>query len=175
MGYTGLTVAALVWLALLALGLLVVRRELSILQSRVAASGNAPADGLAIGAVAPHFPGVRRDDVILFFFGDCAPCHELAEQVAGSADPQQFACVVSDGTLPGSSAGVRELLPASARAIAGDEAVAIRQRYKIRSGPFGVSVSGGLVVAKGVLRNVGDLEHLRRITYGTTTPSLVGG
>ncbi|QFY09120.1 hypothetical protein GBF35_22805 [Nonomuraea phyllanthi] len=171
MGYTGLTIVALVWLVLLGFGLLVVRRELSILQSRVAASGNAPADGLAIGAIAPHFPGVRRDDVILFFFGDCAPCHELAEEVAASADPQQYACVVSDGTLPGSSASVRQLLPDDARAIAGEEAAAIRQRYKIRSGPFGVSVSGGLVVAKGVLRNVGDLEHLRRITYGTN-PSL---
>jgi hypothetical protein len=173
MGYTGLTIAALVWLLLLAFGLLVVRRELSILQSRVAASGDAPADGLAIGAIAPQFPGLRGDDVILFFFGDCAPCHELAEAVAASPDPRQFACLVSDGTLPGSSAGVRDLLPADARAIAGDEAAAVRLRYKVRSGPFGVSVSGGLVVAKGVLRNTGDLEHLRRIVHGTT-PSLTG-
>ncbi|GGO66683.1 hypothetical protein [Nonomuraea cavernae] len=174
MGYTGVTLAGLVWLLLLSFGLLVVRRELSILQDRVAVSGAAPADGLAIGALAPRFPGLRADDVVLFFFGDCAPCHELATEVARSADPGRYACVVSDGAMPGSAAGVRALLPADARALVGEEAAAVRQRYKVHSGPFGVAVSDGLVVSKGVLRYAEDLEQLRRAGYGaaasTTTP-----
>ncbi|MEV6862875.1 hypothetical protein AB0M44_17975 [Streptosporangium subroseum] len=172
MGFTGLTVAALVWLFLLGIGLLVVRRELSLLQDRVTASGSAAADGLAIGAPAPRFPGMRPDDVILFFFGDCAPCHELATEVARSADPYRFASVVSDGTMPDSASSVRELLADDARAMVGDEAAAVRQQYKVHSGPFGVAVSGGLVVAKGVLRHAEDLEHLRRVAYGVAASTM---
>ncbi|WP_214416055.1 hypothetical protein [Sphaerisporangium fuscum] len=165
-------VVCAVWLILVGLGLLVVRRELAILQDRVANSGAAPADGLAVGAVAPRFPGMREDDVVLFFFGDCEPCHEVAEEVARSADPSRFACVVSDGTLEGSSTGFGELLPAQARVLTGDEATSVRERYKVRSGPFGVAVSGGLVVAKGVLRYADDLEHLRRAAYGEARASV---
>ncbi|GAA4230955.1 hypothetical protein FHR32_005730 [Streptosporangium album] len=174
MDYTGLIIASLAWMLLLSVGLLVVRRELSILQDRVAASGAAPADGLAIGALAPRFPGLRPDDVVLFFFGDCAPCHEMAAEVAGSADPREFACVISDGTLAGSGAGVRELLPGDARALVGDEATTVRERYKVRSGPFGVALSEGLVVGKGVLRHPGDLEHLRRAAHGAVASTTDG-
>jgi hypothetical protein len=166
MGYTALMVLCLCWLILLALGYLVVRRELSILQDRVAVSGAAPADGLAVGALAPQFPGRRPDDVVLFFFGDCEPCHEVAAEVARFADLKRFFCVISDGTMAGSSAGFRELLPENARVLTGEEATAVRERYKVRSGPFGVAVSEGLVVAKGVLRYADDLDHLRRAAYG---------
>lgn len=169
MSYTALFVVASVWLLLLALGLLVVRRELSILQDRVAVSGAAPADGLAVGALAPQFPGMRPDDVVLFFFGDCEPCHEVATEVARSADPGGFACVVSDGTMAGSSAGFRQILPENARVLTGDEAAAVRDRYKVHSGPFGVAVSNGLVVAKGILRYAADLEHLHNAAYRATS------
>jgi hypothetical protein len=155
MGYTALFVVCAFWLLLLGFGLLVVRRELFILQDRVAVSGAAPADGLAVGALAPHFPGLRSNDVVLFFFGDCEPCHEVAAEVA-----------------PGSSAGFARLLPPDARVLTGDEAAAVRQRYQVHSGPFGVAVSGGLVVAKGVLRYPDDLERLHRAAYGTAA---VGG
>ncbi|TMR93145.1 hypothetical protein [Nonomuraea basaltis] len=169
MSYTALLVVSSVWLLLLTLGLLIVRRELSILQDRVAVSGAAPADGLAVGALAPPFPGLRPDDVVLFFFGDCEPCHEVATQVAGSAEPGAFACVVSDGTMAGSSAGFARILPDDARVLTGDEAGAVRERYKVHSGPFGVAVSNGLVVAKGVLRSADDLEHLHRAAYGAAS------
>lgn len=169
MSYTALFVVASGWLLLLALGLLVVRRELSILQDRVAVSGAAPADGLAVGALAPQFPGMRSDDVVLFFFGDCEPCHEVATEVARSADPGGFACVVSDGTMAGSSAGFRQILPEDARVLTGDEAAAVRDRYKVHSGPFGVAVSRGLVVAKGILRYADDLEHLHSAAYRATS------
>jgi|GEM_PF-4441698 len=171
MGYTGLIIASGVWMLFLGLGLLVVWRELSILRDRVAVSGAAPADGLAIGAPAPRFPGMRPDDVVLFFFGDCEPCHEVATEVARSTDPRQFACVVSDGTLKGSAAGFARLLPDDARVLGGDEATAVRERYMVHSGPFGVALSGGLVVGKGVLRDPDDLEHLRRAAYGAAASS----
>ncbi|MEV1167892.1 hypothetical protein [Nonomuraea sp. NPDC049784] len=169
MGYTALLVVSFVWLLILALGLLVVRRELSILQDRVAVSGAAPADGLAVGALAPQFPGLRSDDVVLFFFGDCEPCHEVATEVARSADPGGFACVVSDGTMAGSSTGFARILPEDARVLTGDEAGAVRERYKVHSGPFGVAVSDGLVVAKGVLRYADDLERLHHAAYGAAS------
>jgi hypothetical protein len=172
MGYTALFVVCAFWLLLLGFGLLVVRRELFILQDRVAVSGAAPADGLAVGALAPQFPGLRSNDVVLFFFGDCEPCHEVAAEVARRGDAAAFACVVSDGTMPGSSAGFARLLPPDARVLTGDEAAAVRQRYQVHSGPFGVAVSGGLVVAKGVLRYPDDLERLHRAAYGTAA---VGG
>lgn len=166
MGYTALFVVCAVWLILLLLGLLVVRRELSILQDRVAVSGNALTDGLAVGAVAPPFPGLRDNDVVMFFFGDCEPCHEVATEVARSADPAGFACVVSDGTMPGSAEGFRRILHADSRALIGAEGAAVRERYKVHSGPFGVAVSGGLVVAKGVLRYADDIEQLYHAAYG---------
>jgi hypothetical protein len=169
MGSTALLAVSSVWLLVLALGLLVVRRELAILQDRVAVSGDTPADGLAVGAPAPQFPGLRPDDVVLFFFGDCEPCHEVATELSRFADPGAFACVVSDGTLAGSSAGFRPILPEDARVLTGDEAGAVRERYKVHSGPFGVAVSGGLVVAKGVLRYADDLDHLHRAAYGTAS------
>lgn len=172
MGNTALLVLCSVWLLLLGLGLLVVRRELSILQDRVAVSGAAPADGLAVGALAPHFPGLRSDDVVLFFFGDCEPCHEMAGEVAKSADPGVFACVVSDGTMPGSSAGLARMLPQDARVLSGDAAATVRERFKVRSGPFGVAVADRLVVAKGVLRHAGDVDRLRHAAHGAAP---VGG
>ncbi|WP_214316807.1 hypothetical protein [Nonomuraea sediminis] len=166
MGNSGLLLVSLAWLILLSIGLLVVRRELAILADRVAATGSAPADGIAIGSPAPRFAGLRPDDVVLFFFGDCAPCHEMAQEVGRSGEAAEYACVVSDGTVPDSGAGVAGMLPAQARVLTGASAADVRGRYRVHSGPFGVAVSGGLVVAKGILRHPGDLEDLRRMAQG---------
>lgn len=151
------------WLALLAFGALVVRRELGLLQERLATIGTAATDGAAVGSFAPRVPQMRRDDVLLFLFGDCAPCHEVATEVGRTLDPRRFLCVLNDGTVAGSAASVTRFLPAGARTVVGAPAQRAREELKVNSAPFGIAVVAGLITAKGTIRHAGDLAQLAAV------------
>jgi hypothetical protein len=166
MGDVTLLVVAAVWLALLGFGALVIRRELQLLQDRVRSIGRTPMDGLAVGSFAPRVPGLARDDVVLFLFGDCAPCHEIVDTLGRSLWPDRFLCVVNDGTIPGSDESVLANLPGEVRRVSGSDARAALERFQVHSAPFGVAVVGGLVVAKGTLRDASELDVLLHAVDG---------
>ncbi|MEV4617405.1 hypothetical protein AB0J74_01655 [Asanoa sp. NPDC049573] len=174
MGDLALLAVDAVWLVLLGLGALVIRRELQLLQDRLADIGTAPMDGIAVGSFAPRTPGLGRDDVVLFLFGDCEPCHDAAEMVSRSLVPGRFLCVVNDGTVPGSAASVLALLPSGVRTVTGDLAKTARERFQVHSAPFGVTVVDGLVAAKGTLRNPDDLDRLAHLANGHHPLAVVG-
>lgn len=163
MGDLALLTAVAVWLALLGVGALVVRRELELLTDRVNSIGRTPMDGLAVGAFAPRVPGLGRDDVVLFLFGDCASCHEVIDSVRHSLLPELFLCIVNDGTVPGSADSLVTSLPAGVRRVGGTDARAALERFQVHSAPFGVALVDGLVAAKGTLRDTAELDRLARI------------
>ncbi|MET8121093.1 hypothetical protein [Micromonospora sp. NPDC005189] len=159
---TLLAVAA-VWLVLLGFGALVVRRELELLTDRVDSIGRTPMDGLAVGSFAPRVPGLGRDDVVLFLFGDCSSCHEVIDAVRHSLLPELFLCVVNDGTVPGSGDSVVASLPAGVRRVTGADARGALERFQVHSAPFGVALVDGIVAAKGTLHETGELDRLAKI------------
>ena len=166
MGDVALLVVAAVWLALLGFGALVIHRELQLLQDRVSSIGRTPMDGLAVGSFAPRVPGLARDDVVLFLFGDCAPCHDVVDALGRNLWPDRFLCVVNDGTVPGSGESVLANLPDGVRRVSGADARSALERYQVHSAPFGVAVAGGLVVAKGTLRDADELDVLLHAVDG---------
>jgi hypothetical protein len=147
------------WLATLGLGAVVMRREAALLRERVRLSGAAVGDGLEVGAAAPA-PFVRRDGVVLFLFGDCDPCHEVAAHVEHVARADRIAPVVVDGGTPGASATVLELLPPTVPAIVGGRADALRASFRVTSGPLAFVVRHGMIRAKTYVHEPRDLVEL---------------
>jgi hypothetical protein len=163
MGEVTLLAVAAVWLVLLAVGVLVVHRELELLTDRVDTIGRTPMDGLAVGSFAPRVPGIGRDDVVLFLFGDCSSCHDVIAAVRQSLLPELFLCIINDGTVPGSGDSVVASLPAAVRRVTGADARSALERFQVHSAPFGVAIVDGLVAAKGTLHETTELERLARI------------
>jgi hypothetical protein len=149
------------WLVLLAVGVLVVWRELLVLRARVGRYGSAVTDGLDVGQVAPAGPGLPRTGVAVFVFGDCGSCHELTAAMDDPARWPDVTFVVGDGAEPGSSTALAELA-GRFPVIAGPAADRIARSWRVNSGPLGLAVRDGVVYAKGYLRDGGDVTLLRR-------------
>lgn len=166
-----------VWFVALGLITLVVWRELLVLRARVSLYCAAVVDGLELGEAVRGNPGLPDPVVVAFLFGDCEPCHDVAREVARSVPPSpHLVFVVNDGQAAGSGEGLARTL-AGHRAYVGDEARALTDRLRVRSGPLALSIRGGLVRGKGYLRGAADLVAMGAVG-GPRVPSpgvLTGG
>lgn len=149
-----------VWMLLLAFGCVVLRRESAILDLRTRYGGSVP-DGLEIGVAVPRIPGVATASVFVFLFGDCSSCHDLVSELGKiETKSQRLAVVVGDGSLPNSALTLVGQLPPTVTTHTGVLADRVAASFKVHSGPLGIAVSNGVVVAKGYLRHVDDIELL---------------
>jgi hypothetical protein len=148
-------------LACLAFGALVARRELTLLQRRVAMAGAAVSDALEIGAPVPRVADPARDRVLLFMYAQCDPCHEIARQLDRIVHRSRVEVVL---TNPGGDEAAERLLrtslPEGVSCVAGERAERIAEALLVRSSPLGVAVREGLVVAKGYVRTLPDVQFL---------------
>lgn len=158
-----------IWIAVLAFLALVVQRELSVLQALVRANGGgAVADGPEIGSAVPRRARTGDDRLFVFLFGDCPPCHEVADRLHRLPGHCDLTIVVTDGGLLGSSASVLPLIPTRPRLtlLTGRTGEQHRAALRVHSGPFAVMTRGGVVTAKGYLRGETDILRLASITTG---------
>lgn len=147
------------WLTLLSLGTLIVRRELLVLSTRVARYGISVSDGPDVGAAIRPQPDVPRSGVFIFIYGDCGSCHDLIAGMAREANWPHVVLIAGDGTVPGSSAELGGRLPGVA-AVSGEAAKRVADAWRVNSGPLGLAVQDGVVRAKGYLRHVRDVRLL---------------
>src|SRR6266550_5241479 len=89
------------WLATLAFGYIVVRREIFILDARTKRYSDIVPDGLEIGVYVPRTVGVARTDLFVFLFGDCDACHGLVDGLNNLAEGVRLAFVVAEGAAAG--------------------------------------------------------------------------
>jgi hypothetical protein len=147
------------WMLVLAFAYLVLRRELAILDLRTRYGGSVP-DGLEIGVPVPRIPGLVQADVFVFLFGDCGSCHDLVRQLGESHNSERLVIVVRDGSIPNSAHSLAHQLPHVITTHTGTLADRIAESFKVHSGPLGIAVSNGVVVAKGYLRHLDDIDLL---------------
>jgi hypothetical protein len=150
-----------VWMLLLAFAYLVLRRELALLDFRTRSGGSVP-DGLEIGVPVPRISGLVQADAYIFLFGDCSSCHDLVRQLGESNNGQGLVIVVRDGSILNSGYSLARQFPADVTAHTGRLADRIGESFKVHSGPLGIGVSNGVVVSKGYLRHMDDIERLVR-------------
>jgi hypothetical protein len=148
-----------VWMLLLAFAYLVLHRDLAILDLRTRYGGSVP-DGLEIGVPVPRISGLKQADVYVFLFGDCSSCHELVRQLGDSHKSHGLVIVVTDGSIPNSGYSLAGQFPPAVTTHTGPLADRIAESFKVHSGPLGICVSNGVVVAKGYLRHMDDVELL---------------
>jgi hypothetical protein len=150
-----------VWLTLLGFGAVVIHREIGIISARLAAAGTIVPDGLELGVAVPRGAGVGRDQVLLFLFGDCAPCHQIARQLASVSRPDRICAVVKASPQgPETADDLIGALPAPVARLDAGTAERCTALFQVRSAPLGIAVRDGIVVAKSYLRSVGQVEFL---------------
>jgi hypothetical protein len=148
-------------LACLAVGAVVVRRELTLMRRRVALAGVAVGDALEVGSAVPPAADPTRDRVLLFMYAACEPCYDIARQLDRLADRSRVEVVLRNPE--GDDAAERILrasLPDGVRCIGGEPAERLAQALSVRSSPLAVAVRSGLVVAKGYVHTLSDVDFL---------------
>lgn len=145
------------WLAVLAIGAAVARRELGLLQATFFIAGASMRDGIEIGAVAPQALRETRRQVTVFLGEACGPCVTVAEQLGPIASDVRARFVIR-----GEPSRARRLLPDHhrPRVIIGEEAERVAGIARVRAEPFAIASADGLVVGKAYVRGVDDIERL---------------
>lgn len=156
------------WIAVLGFFALVARREFAMLRALVTANGGSVADGPEVGAVIPRLIRSGGDRLFIFLFGDCAPCHEVADRLHRVSHVPNVEVVVTDGALTNSSKSLLTLIPdhPNLTVLAGPSADQCREALGVHSGPFAVMTRGDVVTAKGYLRGTADILRLANIATG---------
>lgn len=155
-----------VWLAVLSMVVLLLVRQVALLNVRIARGAGAAAarDGLMIGrpipeSVATQLPEVRLGVVyVLLMSAICAPCREVAPQLGRLRIDEPVVALV-----PGNGEAVRgliEMLPSWFRVIADPAATQIAKELQIESTPFAFEVEFGIVTGKVFIHEASDLMHL---------------
>jgi len=157
------------WLTMLALGYIVVRREVFILDARTKRYSDIVPDGLEIGAHVPKTAGVARADLFVFLFGDCDSCHELADDLNNLAEGIRLALVVGEGAAANGTDSLLRKLPKRFITYTGMTAQNLANAFRVHSGPLGIAMENDVVVAKGYLRHAQDVERVMAIK--TTMPA----
>jgi len=157
------------WILGLAFVAIVVRREFPLVKALVEDGGGAVVDGPDVGSLLPRGTRATHDRVIVFLFGDCAPCHDVGGRLHRLPPRLNLEVVIGDGGIPGSSTSLRQLLPdrPAVSIRAGDAAERIRAALGVRSGPLAVVIRNNIVTAKGSLRDERDILRMTN-----TTPDL---
>lgn len=168
-----ITVSA--WLALIALLLLVFRREAAVTMHQLANPvGRGATDGLPLGSPQPRLssPAVPPDITLLFLDPRCAPCHTLLQQAKQAIDPSCIQLVIVDGSDPLLTEELRRAAPSEGVVHTGEDAGALQSAYRVHSEPFAIGLEHGIVAAKRYVRSDRDLRaicHAKR-SRGSNTP-----
>lgn len=166
---SGLELTAVVlvalWLGVLTLVVLVLVRQVAIIDARRHLTPNIGAHsevGPLIGARLPDEASSALGDLdgelayLLFLSPTCGPCIEIASQLSRVTSPQPVLSLFAG--LDATAEGFRALFPPTARVIRDPEASRIAQALQIPSAPFALQIESGLLTGRARLRDVDDLE-----------------
>jgi hypothetical protein len=135
------------WIGILALGTLVLLREVSLIRARVSLVGVRFADGPEVGTLAARElrgqGGGRK--VALFLSSACPPCIELAAALGEEDGLDERLLVLIGGD---EAEAVGELLPASLSRVTGQQASDVAARMGVRLQPMALAIERDLVVGK---------------------------
>ena len=168
---TDIEVAALViaaiWLGVLTVVTLLVVRQVGLITLRLDIAGQGaviPADGLAIGVTVPDEVVARAPYLsdgltyLLLLSGTCAPCRELAPQLASV---ETRGLVVS--LVPGDEEGVRDLIPLippSYEVVRDPHAIEIAMALNMQRTPAVLEIEDSVVTGKAHLFSGLDFQRL---------------
>jgi len=153
------------WILGLAFLTIVVRREFALVKALVEDGGGAVVDGPDIGSLVPRAIREGHDRILVFLFGDCAPCHEVGGRLNRLPPRLRLEVVAGDGGIPGSSRSLQQLIPdrQTVTVRQGEAAEQIRRAMGVRSGPLAVVIRNNIVTAKGSLRDERDILRMTNI------------
>lgn len=153
-----------IWLAILSLAVLLITRQLGLIALRLQSSGTLAEDGVMIGTPVPRG---ALDEVpplsvglhyLLFLAPNCGPCvdfaHELRRQQFSHGD---VTAVLANGE--GREDELATALPDGFPTYRGRAGAALSDGLQVKATPSVFQVEEGIVVGKGVLRGVEDLER----------------
>ncbi len=159
-GVEALLVLDALWLAGIALVMLILRRELAIMSERAQASGRTVPDGLEVGEPVPKSCEPERNRILLFFQEHCDSCHEIASGLDEVVRHDLLDVVIIPVSEDGRDITLEGLLPSFVSRQVGTEAKRTAGEFRVHSSPLAIAVSGGLTVAKTY---VGDTAVLGAI------------
>lgn len=103
---------------------------------------------------------VSGSKLFIFLFGDCGSCYDLVSDLGKVAMRTGLAIVVRDGSRPQAADSLLRQVPTDVTTYTGVTAERLVDSFKVHSGPLGISVRDGIVVAKGYLRHADDVRRL---------------
>jgi hypothetical protein len=148
------------WLVLLAFGYLVITRELALVDHRTRLYGASVPDGLEVGTPMPGIARISQGDIFVFLFADCGGCQELLGHLKDVPDPSRLAVVIRDEKEQAMVQTMAQRVPKGIKTYSGESAQKLIEGFNVHSAPIAFRVRRGLIVAKGYLRDAGDIRNL---------------
>lgn len=148
-----------VWATALLVCTLAVRRETAIVLNRLKNRRVPVRDGLNPGTVVPRrlYDPIPEESTLLFLSASCPPCHELINRI-GSALDERVTVILKDESEESLGDNIANRIPETVSLRRGAQAEAVRRMMQVDSEPLAIRVSDRIVVAKGYIRHVGDLQ-----------------
>lgn len=153
-----------VWLAVLTVTTLLIIRQLGLITLRLEAAPASVEDGILIGTPLPKecVSAVPELDAGLHYLvclaPNCGPCVEFASGLSNLSITGDGVKAVFQGTGEAADELAR-LLPAELHVIRDPDAEAIFEGLNVKMTPSIFQVEDGIIVGKGVLRQIGDLKQ----------------
>jgi hypothetical protein len=169
----GLLIVEGIWLLLLGVAHLVLRREFGILAARARLAGRSATDGLEVGSPLPRSWSELDGVVVLFLFDNCEPCISVAAELASSTESYRRLriVVVPPPVSPASQqigaeldGLIADILQPKFDFDSAERARTIAETFKVRSGPFAMVAAGGLVVAKSQVAGLATIDEMTEIS-----------
>jgi hypothetical protein len=172
--------ALAVWLAVLTLVVLLLVRQVSLLTVRYALPAgrvDVDADGVEVGtplpaAVAALFPAdVQERGSVIALSAGCVPCIEVVARL--KSVKIHWPCVAIVSGPQEEAAELARLLPPEVEHVLDPIAGRIASALELRSAPFAIAVTNGVVAGKRYLREARDLAALERESLAVPERRLV--
>lgn len=156
------------WLGILTLVVVLMIRQIGLLTVRLRLTGSTfdvSADGLGIGEVVPEEISSKLPVIgglptyVLLISPTCNQCRELATELRGRlGDLRNIVALVPGLAEPADS--LAAMLPSEVQAIRDPEASRFAKLLGIRSTPFAIEITHGLVTGKAYIHGTADLLDL---------------
>lgn len=159
--------AAALWMGFLTLVVLLLVRQVGLIAARLEESStlfSLADDGLSVGTKVPDdailllpdlAAGVRH---IVVMSASCAPCRTLVTDLNAHPPTRDFIAI-----MPGREQQAQtmiDFLPPGARPVTDPDAKELSNLLRVRSTPFGLQVTNGIVTSKRFLTSASDLRRL---------------
>lgn len=168
------------WLIVLSLAQLLSIRQIAILTVRAdnISSMDMNDDGMQLGLEVPmeitrELPDTRRANVVVLMSSTCGPCREVAATMDGLAIADPITVLLTGDEEQ--RRVVAALLPTNVTIIEDPQAARLAELLQIKSSPFAMRITDGIVVGKAYLSESRTLERLYGPPVEASTENILNG